>query len=540
MVLVSWLGQSVAGYSLALAAVALVSVAISFMLDRVHLANVSMLYLLAVLGTAVAFGRGPAVAASLAAFATFNFFFVEPRHTLVVADPAEWIALLLFLATAVITGQLAADQRRRADEARRREREALVLYDVLRLLTGPDLGQALQAVAERLRHELQLAAVVIDVEPTAGAEAARAVDGDAKAVDAASGSLAPMHVLGPMRNPVEGSERPRRWVRLLPPRVPGAFRRTDTGRLHQVPVELSGRRIASIVLLAGPERPAFGRADDRLLTAVAGQLAQALERVRLRQEATEAEVLGRSSELKTALVNAVSHDLRTPLASIIASAGSLRQEGVDWPADARRELAANIEQEAQRLNRIIGNLLDLSRIEGDSLVPEKGWYDLGALVDDVLGRLRPLLSRHPVTVDVPESLPPVPLDYVEIDQVLTNLLENSARYAPASTEIRVAARELDGVVEIEVTDRGPGIPERDLPQIFEPFFRIGGATPRPTGTGLGLAVVRGLVEAHGGQISAENRPDGGTRVVFTLPLGENGAPIPPFAGTAARRSRPGS
>lgn len=230
----------------------------------------------------------------------------------------------------------------------------------------------------------------------------------------------------------------------------------------------------------------------------------------------EAEILRRTDELKTALLNAVSHDLRTPLASIIASAGSLRQTDVQWTEPERQEFAQAIEEEAHRLNQIVGNLLDVSRIEAGNLRPSKDWYDVGALVDDVLGRLRPLTAEHQLVVDVPEDLPPVRLDYVEIDQVLS--IENAAKYTAPGTDIHVSAGVEDGMMRVEVADRGPGIPAATLARLFEPFYRVDTGGPQPRGTGLGLAVARGLVEAHGGRIWAENQGVGGARFVFTLPL----------------------
>ena len=241
---------------------------------------------------------------------------------------------------------------------------------------------------------------------------------------------------------------------------------------------------------------------------------------------TAAEILRRTDELRRALINAVSHDLRTPLATIIASADTLRQRNVDWSEDERDGFAAGIADEAHRLNRIVGNLLDLSRIEAGALRPDKRSYDLGGLVDEVVGRLRPLTAGHRVVVSVPDDLPPLRLDYVEIDQVLSNLVENAAKYSPAGSEIAVTVRRVDHEAEVEVADRGPGIPAAFLPRVFEPFYRLDGDTRRPQGSGLGLTVARGLVEAHGGRIRAENRAGGGARLVFTLPLpaGHTGGP----------------
>jgi two-component system sensor histidine kinase KdpD len=285
-------------------------------------------------------------------------------------------------------------------------------------------------------------------------------------------------------------------------------------------VRAGERRVGTIYLVRRTDAGRFEAADDRLLSAVAGQLGVVIERERLRREATDAEVLRRTDQLRTALLNAVSHDLRTPLASIIASAGSLRQSDVVWSEEERAEFAEAIEDQARRLNRIVSNLLDLSRIEGGMLRPEKGWYDLGALIEDVVGRLRGITSRHQVGVDVEEDLPPVPLDYVEIDQVLSNLIENAAKYAPPGTAIRVRARRSDREVRVEVADQGPGIAASAVPHLFDPFYRINQGQPLAKGLGLGLAVARGLVEAHGGRIWVEGRPGGGATFMFALPLTE--------------------
>jgi two-component system sensor histidine kinase KdpD len=507
----------IAGYAAGLAAVVLVSLAIGFVLGQTHIANISMLYLIAILVTAVVFGSGPAVVASVASFLIFNWFFVEPLHTFTVADPTEWIALLLFLATAVITGQLAASQMRRADEAKQREREAVVLYDVARLVTEDDLRAALVSIADRLRNELQVSGVAIDLIEATGF-GGTAVSGDMRLAPGTTAvSTAPTQLLREGSAPT-GAQRSGtgRWVAVVPPHATGRAR-SSSDRYFVVPVTSDERRVGTITLVRDPLGPQLGTSQSRVLSAVAAQLGQAVERERLRRDALESEVLRRSDELKSALLNAVSHDLRTPLASIVASAGSLRQDDVTWTPEDRREFVATIEQEANRLNAIIENLLDLSRMESGILQPRKEWYDLAALVDDVLGRLRPLTNGHPVVVDIPSDLPPVELDYVEIDQVLSNLIENATKYVPTGQEIRVSARRSGGELQVEVTDRGPGVSQDALRRLFEPFYREDEARRKKKGSGLGLAVSKGLVEAHGGRIWAENRPGGGARFVFTLP-----------------------
>jgi len=508
------------GYAFALGAVTLVSAVIAVLPGALRIANISMLYLIAVLATAVAFGSGPAVVASVLAFLVFDWFFVEPLHQFTVADPQEWVALLLFLATAVVTGQLAAGQRRRAEEARHREREAVLLYDVARLLGGSDLRPALAAIAERLRSELGVDAVAIELADVPGGPVSV---GDSAAWSGGVTS-SPAQLLREGAAPTAGSRAgPGQWVAVVPPASAGIRARITRQRVFVVPVVSGADRRGTITIAPGPRGARFGPTEIRLLSAVAAHIGQALERDRLRRDATDAEVLRRSDELKTALLNAVSHDLRTPLASILASAGSLRQDDVTWTPEDRSDFIETIEHEAERLNAIIGNLLDLSRMESGILRPDKGWYDLGALVDDVLGRLRPVTGRHRVLVDIPEDLPPVELDYIEIDQVLSNLIENAAKYVPPGKDIEVTARCAGSVIEVAVADRGPGIPAESLPRLFDAFYRATGGHPSVKGSGLGLAVAKGLVEAHRGLIRAENRAGGGARFVFTLPLRDSPA-----------------
>jgi len=484
--------------------------------------NASMLYLLAVMASALLFGSGPAVVTAMGSFAAFNFFLIEPRFTFNVANGDEWVALGLLLVTGVITGQLAAALRDRAREAERREKEAVALYDVVRLMSEPELQRALTSVAERLRAELALAAVVVAVDDVSQVRA-QADTGDSEAIALAQEAVHfPEMILGGGEAPTAVSRaKPGRWIRVVQPALRSSAS-AHGDRLRMVPVSLGGQRVGSIVFVQPQGAPQFGEAEDRLLSAVAHQLGLTLERLRLQREAMEAEVLWRTDELRTALINAVSHDLRTPLASIIASAGSLLQQDVSWTEGERREFTEAIVGEAERLNRLVGNLLDLSRIEAGSIRPEKGWYDLGSLVNEVAGRLGRLATSHNLVLDVPDDLPPTQFDYVEIDQVLTNLIENAVNYTPAGCEIRVSVGMVDNTVRIEVVDNGPGIPTAVLPHLFKPFYRAAGA-PSPQGSGLGLAVAKGLVEAHGGQIWAENRDEGGARFVFTLPLTERPA-----------------
>ncbi len=528
------------GYGGALAAVTLVSLFIGLVLGQVSLANSSMLYLLAVLASAVAFGRGPAIFASLGAFVIFDWFFVNPRHALTVTDPGEWVSLLFFLLTATVTGQLAAGQRARAREAQQREREAVVLYDVVRLLGEGSSREVLQAVAERLLQELQVRGVGIELSDP---DDARAVKADADADDGTTWvSAGDPEVLAGLRRTrptarvmqqgalpsalpsAHDHATPGRWVRVVRPTRTTASRAagsvTPDADVHLVPVRVGDRRVGALLLVGTSER--FDASDDRLVSAAAAQIGGAHERARLRKEATEAEILRRTDELRAALLNAVSHDLRTPLATIMASAGSLQQRDVAWTDQERLDFAQAIEEEAARLNHLVGNLLDLSRIEGGSLQPQQSWQLLETVVEDVVERLKPVLRQHDLRVEVEPDLPPMWFDPVEIGEVLYNLVENAAKYAPSDTEIGITVHKDGNEVSVAVEDRGPGFPPAAAPHLFDPFYRVAdaGSHAGPRGLGLGLAIVKGLVQAHAGRVWAENRAGGGARFTFTLPLAE--------------------
>jgi K+-sensing histidine kinase KdpD len=499
-------------YTAALSAVTLVSLFIGLVLRRVNIANISMLYLLAVLAAAVAFGRGPAVFASVSAFLIFDWFFTQPLHQFTVSDPEEWLSLLFFLLTATVTGQLAAGQRQRAREAQQRQREAVVLYDIVRLLSESDSEQALRGVAERIRAEVHADGVAIELWQSGG-EIQRVNAGAPIATSAGRVLHTAGRVLHSGRSAEgTGHAAPGRWVRVVHPRRPEAMH----DDVHLVPVRVNDRRVGAI-LLSNPTG-GFDASDDRLVSAAASQIGLAIDRARLREEATEAEILRRTDQLRTALLNAVSHDLRTPLATIMASAGSLRQQDVAWTEEERQSFAQAIEEEAGHLNHLVGNLLDLSRIEAGSLRPQKSWQDLEVLIGDVVDRLRPVTRAHRLQVELPPDLPPLFLDPVEVGEVVYNLVENAVKYSPAGGEISISVRREPRVVSVSVSDRGPGIPDSALPYLFDPFYRVIDGRPRPQGLGLGLAIVKGLIEAHDGSVRAENRAGGGARFTFTLPV----------------------
>jgi two-component system sensor histidine kinase KdpD len=499
------------GYAIAAAAVAAASAVVT-LLGPLHLTNGSMLYLAAVLVVAIVAGRGPAIATAIGSFLTFNYLFTEPRFSLVISDPDVVVALLAFLLVAIVTSHLTAALRERADQASAREREARLLHDLAALLATRPLPAALEGIAERIHAELAVRAVSIELEAP---RARPASAGDAALLGEARESSGAEDVLGPARiHDTSAPGQVGRWRRVVRPHPP----RTPAGavRVRRIPIPGADEKPAGAILLVlDRAHPDVREHATQLLATVAGQIGIAAQQDALRRTATEAEVLRRTDELRGQLLDAVSHDLRTPLASIIAAAGSLQQTDVAWTDADRRDFAAAIEQEAERLNRIVGNLLDLGRIRDGSLVPLREWHDPSVVLEDAVDRLRATFPDRRIELDLPDDIPAVNLDAVEIDQVLANLVENAANASAAPASIRVSARVDAAELIVAVEDSGPGLPPGPAMDLFEPFMRGNPSASR--GSGLGLAIAHGLVAAHGGRIWAENRSEGGARFSFALP-----------------------
>jgi two-component system sensor histidine kinase KdpD len=512
----------VSGYLAAVAGVAAMTGLIGLIRDYVQIPNIFSLYLIVVLAVAVVCGGGPAIAASVLAFLSFDWFFIPPFGDLSVSNSDEWLALILFLVTAVVTSQLAAAQRRRAAEAQRREREAIALYGISSVIAREaDPARFIPEIAEKFADELALAGVAVLV-PDEDCSWRIVAEWGARMPESPTDRSVADWVLRHGQSVSLGGSHGR-WRAL---ELSG-----DVGRELKVVspsadweadyIQLRGstRAVGVLRVLRTRQSPEMTAEQRRLLEVTGQQIGIALERARLQAEAAEAVALRRADEMKNALLSSVSHDLRTPLALIKAAAGSLRQRDAEWSVEERDEFAKAIEQDVDRLDRIVGNLLDVSQIEAGALNPDRQYYPLATLVDDVLGRLGPILATHPLSVDVPEDLPLVYVDYVAIDRVLSNLLENVERHTPPGTMVSISAHLTKEGVVVTVADNGPGIPPPALPRVFDKFYRgprQAGASSE--GSGLGLAVVKGLVEAHQGKIWVENQPQGGAAFSFSLPV----------------------
>ncbi len=463
-------------YLLAFLLIATITAIFFVLRDILDTTLVALLYLIP-LGIITAYwGLGPGITSALIAFLTLNYFFIQPYYTFTVHQPTDVVVLVEFLIVAVVISQLVARAQAGLVAAMAREREATQLYELSTALTGLHddhtiaqiLAKQVHAVAESEYVELNVAA--------AQSFAYRLPEID------------------------------------LPTRPPELI----------VLIEAARGILGEIRLWRAA--PAISSSERWLLQTFASQGALALERAWLAQAESRAQVLEESDRLKSAILSSVSHELRTPLSTIKAAASSLRGKEVSWDSPARAELVAAIDDEADHLNMLVGNLLDMSRIESGALKPKRDWNILSEIVGSVLARMKHLAVEHKLEIDVPENLPLIPVDYVQMEQVFTNLVSNSLKYAPPNTSIRIWAQVEGESIHVQVSNQGPQVPLEDLERIFDKFYRIT-AADRVTGTGLGLSICKGIIEAHGGHIWAENLPDG-LAFNFTLPLTLDGAKPP--------------
>lgn len=437
---------------------------------EVSTAMAALGFVLAVTGAALIGGSAAGLLASVLSFLGLNFSFTPPVGTFSVAKTEDLVALVVFLLVSAVVGTLVSRATAQRDRAERREREARLLQHLgARLLSGASP----ESVFERFGRAL------VELTGLPRYEVAMPPDGD---------------VVAGVGDPVSSGM-----------------------RRDEFPLAVGGETVAAIRTYAPAEGPSLGAGERHLIQAFASQMALAVESTRLATEATEARDRAERSQLQAALLQSVTHDLRTPLASIIASVTSLLDPDADLDPHGRVELLDTISDEAERLDRLVGNLLDLTRLRAGALTPSKRPTAVDEVIEGVLARLAPILERHRLNVVLREDLPDVPVDVVQIDQALTNVLENAAKYSPPGSQISVSAARWEETVQVRIADQGTGIDPELRRQVFEPFFRSDGAV---SGSGLGLAIAHAVVVAHGGTIWIEDAPGGGTAVVFRLPIRE--------------------
>jgi two-component system sensor histidine kinase KdpD len=493
-------------YSAAIAAAA--AVAAKLAVYYFALPNVSMVFLLAVLLSALRWGLFPALATSLLAAALYNFFFIPPLYTFTIATSHEVLSFAVFVTVAVLTSNLAGRVRDQAEAARRRARTTQALYEFSRKLAGAfKLDDLLWALAYQVVSVLRGNVVVLLPE-------------DERLEIKAS--YPPEDTLGA----AEWAAARWAWQHGEPAgRGSGTLPNAEWSFL---PLK-TGRSTLGVLGLQRPGQPQLAPEERRVLEAMLDQATVAIERTELDREVGEARLAAETEKLRNALLSSISHDLRTPLASIIGSATSLTSGKAAFDETARRDLLLTIHEEAERLNRYVGNLLDMTRLESGALRLNRDWTGVDEVIAAALRRLQPLLKSHRLDLAVEPGLPLLRLDFPLMEQALFNVLDNAVKYSPPATAIRLAARREGEEVVIEITDEGPGIPPEDLERIFDKFYRVRGGDRHVAGTGLGLSICRGFVEAHGGSIVARSPVRGGGGASFLIRLPVERQPAVPAA-----------
>ncbi|KPH79628.1 sensor histidine kinase [Bosea vaviloviae] len=465
--------------------------------------NIALVFLMAVLASALQSGLRPALFASVLSALAFNFFFLEPRYTFTISDPESVIALGFFLGVAVVASNLTARVQRQATAARQRARTTEDLYLFSKKLAGTGtLDDVLWATAYQIASMLKVRVVILLPE---------------------DGTIAVRAGYPPDDTLVDADIAAARWAwEHDRPAGRGADTLPGAKRLY-LPLRTGRMAVGVIGLDDDRQGPLLTPEQQRLLDALADQAAVAIERIQLVADVDRARLAAEADRLRSALLSSISHDLKTPLAAIMGAAGALRDYPDEIPPADRIDLLATVNDESERLYRFIANLLDMTRIESGATQPNASLQYLGDIVGTALRRVAKIAGQHRIETDLPADLPMLRLDPVLFEQVLFNLIDNAAKYAPAGSTIRIQAWADDGRLELQVLDEGPGIPPADLERIFDSFYRVDKTDHVRAGTGLGLSICRGFVEAMGGTIAAGNRADR-SGSVFTITM-----PVPPEA-----------
>lgn len=456
--------------------------------------NIIMIYLLCVTITAILGGLGPSILVSVLSVLSFDFFFVLPYYTLKVEDTQYIFTLIVLLLVGIALSYFTSRFRSEAETSRRHEREMAALYALGQdLAVSSDLQSYTRSIIRRIQEATRRDVLIF----------LPAIPGGMKLVAYTDDS---------------GVEVDRRELDA----VIQCFQRREIIQCERGALCLplvTTRRAVGVILLKKPAGDGdLTGEQERLLSAYSDLAAVAIESIQMADELHDAEVLKATEKLQMALLNAISHDLRTPLVSIIGVLSSLQQEGMDLDDTDKQNLVQVAREEADRLNHLITNLLDESRLESGTLKLSRRLAEVSDLIGASLEQMGSRTGSRTVNLDLPAGLPFVNVDFGLIVQALVNILDNALKYSPPVASIDITARQIGDDLEIAIADQGIGIPAQDLPYIFDKFYRI----RRPdnvAGTGLGLSIARGIVEAHGGRIEAKGQAGGGAIIIITLPAG---------------------
>jgi len=461
--------------------------------------NVDLVFLTAVVGVAVRYGLWPSLVASVAASLAYNFFFLPPIYTFTITDPTNIAAFFFFMLIAILVSNVAARVRTQADTAIGRIRTTEQLYAFSRKLAGTaTLDDVLWATA--YQTALMLKVRVVLLLPEEGVLTVKAGYPPEDELDKADLAAA---------NWAWSNDRP-------------AGRGSDTlpgAKRLFLPMRTGRGLIGAIGIDDDRTGPLLTPDQRRLLDALVDQGALAIERVLLVEDMDRVKRTVESERLRSALLTSISHDLKTPLASVLGAASTMRDLASNLSDTEKRDLLATVIDESERLNRFIANLLDMTKLESGAIVPNTALHDVGEIVGSALHRAGKILARHKVSLELAADLPMLELDAVLFEQVLFNLLDNAAKYSPPDTTISISSIREKNAVSLQVADEGEGIPPTELESVFDKFYRAQKGDHVRPGTGLGLAISRGFVEAMGGRITAANRADRkGAVITIRLPI----------------------
>jgi two-component system sensor histidine kinase KdpD len=493
-------------YLWTIVAIFIVTAIIRALRPAFDLIDAALLYLLPVLISAVRWGLWPSLAASVLGMLCFDFFFVPPVMSFTVGDVRHLISFGVFLLVAFVTGTLAARLRSQAEASRERERRTAALYSLSDKITAEtNLGKVLQTVVET-------------VAQTTKRDVALFMPG--------SHETPPVSSTYSTKEGLSLTERESallQWVfELRQEAVSRNDRGDDIDRLF-IPVH-NRETCLAVMVIQSASWQVFSNEERKDLEALANLTALAITRMHLALEAEQAKWLAESEKLHRALLNAVSHDLRTPLASITGAVTELLSEGDLHNAESRTDLLGTIRGGALRMNHFVANLLDMARLESGILKPNREWCDISDIVGVALKEVRDMLPEERLSIEVPAEVPLIRVDFSLIEQVLINLLENAAKYSPPDSKISIMVSINQGKLRLEIGDYGSPVPANDRLRIFDKFYRLQ-SSKHMTGTGLGLSICKGIIEAHGGKIWVEQGllAEVGNRFIFALPL-EGGQP----------------
>lgn len=478
----------------------ILATAVGWLLHNIMSAvNLAMLYLLAVVISAVRYGYGAAMMCAALSVFVFNFFFIPPQLTFRVADAQYLLTFSALFVVGIVIADLTARVSFQAATAQRRAQDMTELYSLSRALSVSS-GQA-EIVATILKH----------VQQSFHAQAYLYLVGE-------QGEL----VAYPHAMPDEAQQQDvLKWTMQAGSSAGAGTEHFTEKAAYYIALKTAHETLGILVMILAPHA-VYDVEFRQLAQAFASQSALALEAARLAAKARQAELLQERDKLQAALLSSISHDLRTPLVSIAGALGSLRDSNLHYNDSTRGDLIEGAWQEAERLNRLVGNLLEMTRLQAGTIRLKRDWYDLRELIGVARSQLAERLKGRDLQIQLPEDLPLLYVDFTLMTQVIVNLLDNALKYSPTDKCIDIRAYFDTQTVTIEVTDRGIGIPEQDIGQIFEKFYRAQNASIA-SGTGLGLSICQGIVEAHQGTICAGNRPKGGAIFRLMLPLGATNA-----------------